>query len=147
MFVQQVVKKRIRNIIVSKGLKSYIVSVEDVMMFFYENRNVFAVTAKNEILLCDMELSSIINHVHDVFFRINRQVIVNIDLIDSFTQESNYKIIIHPKIFISEVNLTVSKNNVSRFKEWVKYQHAFSGMIDDGSEDSLLKGAGEKECI
>ena len=123
MFVKQGRIKRLRNIIVSKGSKSYIIPVEEIMLFFYENRNVFAFTVKNEILLCDIEMSRIVQEVGDVFFRINRQVIINIELIHSFTQESSYKIMIHPKISVSDMNLTVSKNNVLKFKEWVKYKN------------------------
>lgn len=113
--------RKLRNIIVTKGNKSFMISVTSVMIFFYENRNVFLIDNNNEILLCDMNMSQITKVIGNRFFRINRQVIINIDAIDFFSYEANHTILIHPYTMYPGLNLTVSKNNVAKFKEWVSY--------------------------
>ena len=105
-------------------MKYCIVPVSDVMIFFYEDRNVFIITAKNEVLLCDMELSRIELEMSPIFFRINRQVIVNAQAIDFFSNEVNHTITItlKPNILNPQINLTISKNKVSEFKRWISYE-------------------------
>lgn len=119
----------IKNIIVSKGFRSYIIPVSEIMMFFYENRNVFVITRSKEVLSCDMDLAKIEDEINCSFFRINRQVILNFSSIEYYSLEADYSITIYVKVEIPEVNLSVSKNKVSKFKNWLLYEcaHIISG--------------------
>lgn len=114
----------IKNIVVSKGFRAYIIPVSEIMMFFYENRNVFVVTRSKEVLSCDMDLAKIEDEINCSFFRINRQVIINFSAIEYYSQEVDYSIVISAKVTIPEVNLSVSKNKVSKFKNWLVYECA-----------------------
>ncbi len=113
-----------KNLIVSKGMKLEVIPLSDVMIFFFEGRNVFIVTAMNEVLLCDIDLSKIEREICSFFFRINRQVIINAKAIDFFTYEMNYTISItlRPQILNPQINLSVSKNKVFEFKRWISYE-------------------------
>ena len=114
----------IKNIVVAKGIKHCIISVDEVMIFFYEGRNVFILTKNNEVLLCDMDLTKIDEEVCQNFFRINRQVILNAKAIDCFHHEENHAVTItlRSDILNPKMNLSVSKNKVSEFKHWLSHE-------------------------
>lgn len=114
----------IKNIIVSKGMMYHIIPVGDVMIFFYEERNVFLVTRNNEIFLCDYDLSTIAEESCSIFFRINRQVIINYKAIKNFNNENNHNIMVtlHDTILNPKINLNITKNRVAEFKHWISYE-------------------------
>lgn len=129
----------IRNFIVSKGMVYHIIPVKDIMIFFYEERNVFIVTCKNEIFLCDYDLSKISQESCSIFFRINRQVIINYKAIKAFNNEDNHNISIalHETILNPNLNLNVTKNRVAEFKHWISYECAICSFenIDSNKEE------------
>ena len=114
----------IKNFIVSKGMVYHIIPIQDIMIFFYEERNVFIVTSNNEIFLSDYDLSKINQECCSMFFRINRQVIINHKAIKNFNNEDNHNILItlHDTILNPNLNLYITKNRVTEFKYWISYE-------------------------
>ena len=114
----------LKNIIISQGTRYCVIPIENVMIFFYEDRNVFMITKDNEVFLSELDLTSIEQEVSPHFFRINRQVIINHSAIDYFCYGANHTIIIASqyKRLANDLNLTVSKNTIVKFRHWLMYK-------------------------
>ncbi|WP_430971706.1 LytR/AlgR family response regulator transcription factor [Sunxiuqinia rutila] len=110
----------LKNIIVSKGLTQLILPIQEILYFFHENKNVFVVTEDNETYFCELGLSAIEKDICPGFFRINRQVIVNYNAIQSFSYIENSKIELCVR-HGSGRNMIIGKNKVASFKKWIMF--------------------------
>ena len=112
-------KKYRKRFLVSKGTAYYKLPVEDIAYFFSENRITTAVTFNRQNHVVDFSLEALEEQLDpDTFFRVNRQLIVNIQAIEKI---ENYfggklKVRLNPP-FAGEV--VVSRLKAMDFKEWV----------------------------
>ena len=108
-----------KRIIIRYGDTIKMVEIADVAYFYTEDKINFLCTKENVRYPIDQnldELESIIDPA--IFFRINRQFIVNISAIDKMLawSKSRVKIILKP---ITEIETIVSTERSPHFKEWL----------------------------
>jgi DNA-binding LytR/AlgR family response regulator len=112
-------KKYRRRFLVSKGAAFYKLPVEEIACFFSENRITTAATFNRQNHVVDFSLEALEEQLDpETFFRVNRQVIVNIQAIEKI---ENYfggklKVQINPPF---EGTVVVSRLKAMDFKEWV----------------------------
>lgn len=112
-------KKYRKRFLVSKGAAFYKLPVEDIAYFYSENRITTAVTFNRQNHVVDFSLEALEEQLDpEMFFRVNRQMIVNIQSIEKI---ENYfggklKVRLNPP-FDGEV--VVSRLKAMDFKEWV----------------------------
>jgi len=112
-------KKYRKRFLVAKGAAFYKLPVEDIAYFYSENRITTAVTFNRQNHVVDFSLEALEEQLDpDTFFRVNRQLIVNIQSIEKI---ENYfggklKVRLNPP-FDGEV--VVSRLKAMDFKEWV----------------------------
>ena len=112
-------KKYRKRFLVSRGAAWFKLAVEDVAYFFSETRITTAVTFHNQNHVVGFPLENLEEELDpEVFFRANRQVIVNIDAIEKI---ENYfggklKVRLNPPF---EDEVIVSRLKAFDFKEWV----------------------------
>jgi len=112
-------KKYRKRFLVSKGAAYYKLPVEDIAYFFSENRITTAVTFNRQNHVVDFSLEALEEQLDpDTFFRVNRQLIVNIQAIEKI---ENYfggklKVRLNPPF---ENEVVVSRLKATDFKEWV----------------------------
>ena len=112
-------KKYRKRFLVSKGVGFYSLTTDDIAYFYSENRITTAVTFSQQNHIVDFSLEALEEEIDpEIFFRANRQIIVNINAIQRI---ENYfggklKVRLNP-VFRQEVD--VSRLKALDFKEWL----------------------------
>lgn len=100
--------------------KSLVQPVKEVALFQVENENVFLHTFTGEKFPLFKKLEYIESVCDpDIFFRINRQMLVNRAAVLSFEPYFNRKIVLQLKVKLEEKPI-VSRLKVTSFKEWLE---------------------------
>ncbi|GEM_PF-484036 len=122
------------NLIVETPLRSILLQVNDIAMFFIFDRatfiRTFGIKSLNECLSVAPTLSDIMEFVDDqTFFRINRKCIINFYTIDSFRKLGRKSLLITLKPEYDKLEniqaeeweklITVSGDKVFAFKNWM----------------------------
>ncbi|MBW6534279.1 MAG: LytTR family DNA-binding domain-containing protein [Mariniphaga sp.] len=117
--IRQGEKKYRKRFLVSKGDVFCKLQVDDIAYFFSENRITTAVTFNRQNHVIDFSLDALEEQLDpEMFFRANRQVIINIQAIEKI---ENYfggklKVRLNPPF---EHEVIVSRMKAMDFKEWV----------------------------
>jgi len=112
-------KKYRKRFLVSKGAAFYKLPVEDIAYFYSETRTTTAVTFNRQNHVVDFSLEALEEQLDpETFFRVNRQVVVNIQSIEKI---ENYfggklKVRMNPPF---ENEVVVSRLKAMDFKAWV----------------------------
>jgi two-component system LytT family response regulator len=108
-----------KRIIIRYGDTIKMVEIADVAYFYTEDKINFLCTKDNLRYPIDQNLDELENIIDPaIFFRINRQFIVNISAIEKMLawSKSRVKIILKPSI---EIETIVSTERSPHFKEWL----------------------------
>jgi DNA-binding LytR/AlgR family response regulator len=101
------------------GVKYKSVQVSEICCFFVEERNAFLKTQKGKTYDLDNSLEQLQKLIDpNLFFRINRNYMVNINCIDEIISYSTNRLKLNLKTGISD-DLIVSRDKVSEFKRWM----------------------------
>jgi DNA-binding LytR/AlgR family response regulator len=127
--LQQVVlpgPKRKKRIIVKRGNKHLVLKLEDVALFLLYNRIVFVFDKSGNKYLSDRNLQAAVEGLDpEMFFRVNRQAVVNLPYIKSFSTTDNSRIRIELTIEGISGDLVVSQERTSLFRNWIAEEVAF----------------------
>jgi DNA-binding LytR/AlgR family response regulator len=112
--------KKKNRLVVRKGMEHIALRLEDIILFYTENKLVFVIDRLGKKYLADKtlgELEEILDN--NVFFRANRQYIVNINFIKGF--KTYEKVKLQVDLNIPDLNhcIIVSQENSPQFKEWI----------------------------
>ena len=102
------------------GANYHSILTRDIEMFFIRERSVFIHTFQGKIYDIDYSLEQLQQLVDpDRFFRINRNVMVNIEAVSKLVAYSSnrLKLVVHSGFNADE--LIVSRDKVSDFKRWM----------------------------
>lgn len=112
-------KKRTR-ILVRKGLETVAIKLQDIAMFYTENRVVYVIDKQDHKYLYDKNLSDLESELDpQEFFRVNRQYIVNIDAIKSFKPYERVKLEVKLNTENQIHTIIVSQQTAPLFKKWI----------------------------
>jgi DNA-binding LytR/AlgR family response regulator len=101
------------------GNKLKVVETEAILLFYTDTGLVYAKTLDNKKYVLDFTLEKIYQKVDsNIFFRINRQMIVNIDAIIDMQSYTSNRLKLKLKVAHHE-EVVVSKEKSSDFKTWV----------------------------
>ena len=105
--------------LVNKGPYYQKLNVEDVAYFYISNDIIYAVTFKNTEYHIDTQIKILEKELNpDVFRRVNRQVVVNVNSIYQIEPYFNGKLSVKVIPDYSD-KIVVSKVNARSFMEWV----------------------------
>lgn len=114
--------KYIRRLIcASKGGTCKIINVEDIAFLSIRYGGVRLATFDNQKFEIDETMDSLENKLNpSVFFRANRQYIININCIDCVTNLWNRKLKINMLDYITcDEEILVSKEKITKFRDWL----------------------------
>ena len=118
--VQYVSNHKKTRLIVKKGLENISLRLEDVVLFYTENKIVYVIDRIGKKYLSDKNLGELEMELDDqLFFRANRQYIVNINFIKGF--KSYEKVKLQVDLNIPELNhsIIISQETAPAFRKWM----------------------------
>ncbi len=113
-------EKKKRRMIVKKGNENILMKPEDITFFCCENKTVYAFDSFGKKYVVDKNLYELEQQLDpDVFFRINRQHIVNVNFMKSYQTFEKVKLKIELKIPSARNEMIVSKETAPAFRKWI----------------------------
>jgi two-component system response regulator LytT len=107
---------KLSRILVKIGYNLKIVSTDEVSCFYSENKIAYLQT-KDRVYPTDFTLEELEQSLDPKqFFRVNRQVIINLNFIKNIHTSPYYKVDLE---FQPELEITVSRDRVKEFKDWL----------------------------
>lgn len=114
-------KKYRSRFLISGADKFWSLRVEEVAYFYFGERTTFAVTPSGKEHILDLSLNKLEEQLDpSLFFRVNRQMIVNIDAIDRAVPyfKGKIKVTVHPPF---KSDIVISEGKASAFQLWLNY--------------------------
>ena len=109
-----------RRMIVKKGMENISLRLDDVVLFYTENKIVYVLDRWGKKYLADKNLSEMEEELDEAtFFRANRQYIININFIRGFKAYEKVKLIVD--LTLPDLNhcVIVSQEMAPQFREWM----------------------------
>jgi DNA-binding LytR/AlgR family response regulator len=119
-FLQHFDQQKKTRLLVKKGLENISLLLEDVVLFFTENKIVYVIDKTGRKYLIDKNLSDLeVELDNKTFFRVNRQYIININYIRSFKAYERVKLQI--ELTVTDLNyfIVVSQETAPLFRKWI----------------------------
>lgn len=119
-FFQHFGQQKKTRFLVKKGAENISLLLEDVVLFYTENKIVYVIDKGGKKYLSDKNLSDLENELDQkIFFRVNRQYVVNINYIRSFKTYERVKLQV--ELTLSDLNhfIVVSQETAPVFRKWI----------------------------
>ena len=110
-----------KRVLVRKGLENISLRLEDVVMFYTENKLVYVVDRWGKKFMSDNNLTELEDALDRYsFFRANRQYILNINFIRGF--KAYEKVKLQVDLVLPDLNhcIIISQETAPQFKEWMQ---------------------------
>jgi DNA-binding LytR/AlgR family response regulator len=112
-------KKRTR-ILVKKGVEYISLKLEDIALFYTEEKLVFAIDKIKQKYVVDKNLSALETGLDNaVFFRANRKYIVNINFVKGYKPYQKVKLIVDMTLPDLNHSIIVSQETAPYFRKWI----------------------------
>lgn len=112
--------KRRKRLLVRKGAEFIPLLTDDIVLIYTEKKLVYAIARDRRKYLVDKTLGELETELDStMFFRANRQYIVNIDHIKSYKSADKGKLKINLAIADFNYNIVVSQETAADFRKWI----------------------------
>jgi len=113
-------EKKKRRMVVRKGNENILMKPEDIAFFSSENKTVYAFDNAGKKYVADKNLCELEQQLDpDIFFRINRQHIVNVNFVKSYRTFEKAKLQLELKAPMVCNQMIVSKETAPLFRRWI----------------------------
>jgi DNA-binding LytR/AlgR family response regulator len=113
-------KKKITRLIVKNGCENIAVSIADIALFDTREKCTYVIDKYSKEHRLNKSLSEIQDIVDEtIFFRANRQQIVNINFIRSFRSFEKVKLMVELNLFNVKPVIVISQETAPFFKKWI----------------------------
>jgi len=119
-FIKAFTRKTKTRLIVKKGMENISLRLDDVVLFYTENKIVYVLDRWGKKYLADKNLAELEDELDEAtFFRANRQYIVNINFIRGFKSYEKVKLILD--LTLPDINhcIIISQEMAPQFREWM----------------------------
>jgi len=108
------------RLVVRKGLEHIALKLEEIVLFYTENKLVYVIDRFGKKYLADKNLSDLEEDLDEsIFFRANRQYIININFIRGFKTYEKVKLQVDLVIPDLDHCIIVSQENAPQFRQWI----------------------------
>lgn len=112
--------KKKSRLVVKRGTEHHFLLLEDVVLFFTENKVVFVLDKEGKKYMVDKNLSDLEEELDkETFFRVNRQYILNINYVKSYKSYDRVKLQVDLHIHHPAHNIVISQETAPLFKKWI----------------------------
>ena len=108
------------RLLVKRGMENIAVRLEDIALIYTQNKLVYVMDRFSKKYVSDKTLSELEEELDNtIFFRVNRQYIININYVKSFKAHEKVKLLID--ITIPEINhsIIISQETAPAFRKWM----------------------------
>ncbi len=115
-----VCRKKKTRLLVKKGMKTIALRLEDITLFYTENKVVYVLDYCAKKYISDKTLTELEEELdRDIFFRANRQYIVSINHISGFKPFEKVKLAIDLAIPDIPHSIIISQETAPAFRKWM----------------------------
>ncbi len=118
--IQSLNGKKKTRLLVKKGIENISMKLEDIVIFYTENKMVYVFDKYGKKFVTDRTLNELEAELDDsIFFRANRQYIINLSFVKSFKPYEKVKLQVD--LNIPEINhfIIISQNTAPNFRKWI----------------------------
>jgi len=109
------------RLLVKRGLENILLKTEDVVLFYTEKKVVFVIDKFSKKYLLDKTLTELENELdQQLFFRANRQYIINLDYVKGFRPFEKVKLQVDLSNDELNHSIIVSQETAQAFKKWIR---------------------------
>jgi DNA-binding LytR/AlgR family response regulator len=109
------------RLLVKRGMENILLKTEDVVLFYTEKKVVFVIDKFSKKYLLDKTLSELENELdQQLFFRANRQYIINLDYVKGFRPFEKVKLQVDLSNDELNHSIIVSQETAQAFKKWIR---------------------------
>lgn len=119
-FIRSITGRRKTRLLVSKGTETVPLKMEDVALIYTENKIVYVVDKDGRKYMLDRYLAELEKELDPtIFFRVNRQYIVNIAFIKSYKTYEKVKLLIDLSMPDLNHRIIISQEMAPDFRRWI----------------------------
>ncbi len=108
------------RLLVRQGMEHLALKIEDIKLIYIDNKVVYVIDCFSKKYIADKTLSELEEELdRDMFFRANRQYIVNINHIKSFKPFEKVKLAVDLNAPETNHNITISQETAPAFRKWM----------------------------
>jgi DNA-binding LytR/AlgR family response regulator len=108
------------RLVVRKGLEHIALKLDEIVLFYTENKLVYVIDRLGKKYLADKNLSDLEEDLDEsIFFRANRQYIININFIRGFKTYEKVKLQVELMVPDLNHNIIISQENAPQFRQWI----------------------------
>lgn len=118
--LNQLNSRKKNRLLVRKGMENISLRLQDIVFFYTENKIVYVIDNGGKKYIADKNLTVLETELDDnMFFRANRQYIININYIKGFKAYEKVKLMVD--LTLTDINhcIIVSQETAPEFKEWM----------------------------
>lgn len=94
--------------------------LEDIVLFYSENKIVYTIDREGKKYVCDHNLSGLEEVLGETgFFRANRQFLINADYIKGYKSFEKVKLMIDLAVAVTDHQIIVSQETAPYFRRWI----------------------------
>jgi DNA-binding LytR/AlgR family response regulator len=109
------------RLLVRKGTENILLRLEDVILFYTENKIVFVIDRFLKKYMLDKTLTDLEEELDsNIFFRANRRYIVNLNYVKGFKPYEKVKLLIDLNVPDVSHSIIVSQETAPAFRKWVR---------------------------
>lgn len=114
-------KEKKTRLIAKKGTENILLRLEDIVLFYTENKVVYLLDNLNRKFILDRNLTDLQDELdEDMFFRVNRKFILNLNYIKGYRSFEKVKLMIDLNIPDFQSPIIVSQETAPDFRQWVQ---------------------------
>ncbi|HLG38469.1 MAG TPA: LytTR family DNA-binding domain-containing protein [Chitinophagaceae bacterium] len=119
-FVNSFRQKTRSRLIVRKGIENIALKTDDIVLIYTEGKLVFVIDKEGKKYIADKKLMELQEELDDsVFFRANRQYIVNIAFVKSYKTYEKVKLQVDLLMPNLNHHIVVSQETAPHFRKWI----------------------------
>jgi len=119
-FVNSFHKRQKTRMLVRKGIENIILKTSDIVIIYTENKLVYVIDKDGKKYIADKNLSDLNEELDPgIFFRVNRQYIVNIGFVKSYKAYEKVKVQIDLTMPELHHHIIVSQEMAPCFRKWI----------------------------
>ncbi|MEO6838297.1 MAG: LytTR family DNA-binding domain-containing protein [Ginsengibacter sp.] len=113
-------EKRKTRLIVKRGVANVVLMLNDIVFIYTKNRLVFVMDRNSKKYSIDKTLTELEEELnHTIFFRANRQYIINVNFIRSFKTYRKVKLLVDIDLPQLDEPVIISQQLAPSFKKWM----------------------------